>query len=417
MTALIQHALIGIGGFGRQHFRTLCDMERRVCLAAVCDPTLGRFPELSAELTGRGIRLYEDYCDMLERETDLTSVTIATPIPLHDRMARACLERGVFVYLEKPPVPTLGQLEELIRMDAKRRIAVAFQMVEADWSQQLKRWLADGRFGQLREIRVGVCWPRTSRYYNRAGWAGRMSVDGEPVFDGPATNALAHLIHNIMFFAGEGMDDFNCPLEVQGELYRARPIEGYDVACLRGRFASGCGFNAALTHASQNKFPFQIEVIGTTGWARVSEECEVLESSFGTMHCNMDTPTLVARGYAAFFDYVEGIRPRPSTLLADARGYSLATNAMLVSSGGIHSIERPWAECLESDDGDVYQVSGLDEAIAASLQSPLLFSEKGLPWAVKSRPVSTADVRNAGPLFQMAKKGSSKKREKCLTSQ
>ena len=85
-----------------------------------------------------------------------------------------------------------------------------------------------------------------------------MSHRGEPIFDGPATNAMADLIHNAMFLASEQPGDYAVPVEMTAELYRARPIESYDVACLRGSFASGVVFSAALTHATEEAWPYRL---------------------------------------------------------------------------------------------------------------------------------------------------------------
>ena len=274
MKSQIEYGLIGVGGFGVEHLAALRRLEQsgEIRLAAVCDPGIHRFSEVEADLKNRKVRVYLDSDEMLAQEDNLAAVTIAAPIPFHDRMVKACLARGVFVYLEKPPVPLLSQLDELIAADTDWKVAVGFQMIESDWSRQLKQWIASGELGDILEIRAAACWPRPDSYYQRAKWAGRMAIDGEPVFDGPATNALSHLIHNIMFLAASGPVEFDEPVEVQGELYRARPIESYDVACMRGNFSSGTRFFAALTHATEKPLPFQMEVVGTQGWARVQED-------------------------------------------------------------------------------------------------------------------------------------------------
>ena len=153
-------------------------------------------------------------------------------------MAMACIKRGIYVILEKLPVPLLSQFESLIAADVDRRVRVGFQMIGSQCIRSLKEILADHRLGELMEIRAGACWPRLDDYYSRADWAGRMTVAGRAVFDGPATNALAHLVHNVMFLGGDGFSDFAMPVEVEAELYRARPIKSYDTACLRGLFSS-----------------------------------------------------------------------------------------------------------------------------------------------------------------------------------
>ena len=131
--------------------------------------------------------------------------------------------------------------------------------------QRLKQLIIEGTIGEVRSIRAGGCWPRSDRYYQRTNWAGKLVLGGEPVFDGPATNGLAHLVHNIMFLAGSEAVGSAVPIEVEGELYRARPIESYDVACLRGKFACGIDFSLAVTHSTKEPLPFKIEVRGTRG--------------------------------------------------------------------------------------------------------------------------------------------------------
>ena len=166
--------------------------------------------------------------------------------------------------LEKPPVPLIQQLDALIEADTNNRVAVGFQMIASESVQRAKQLIVEGKLGDIQDIRAAACWSRTDSYYNRASWSGKMTLRSEPVFDGPATNALAHLIHNIMFLASPQRDGFDEPIEVQGELYRARPtIQSYDTACLRGRFESGTVFVAAFTHATEQQFPFVLEVHGS----------------------------------------------------------------------------------------------------------------------------------------------------------
>ena len=66
-----------------------------------------------------------------------------------------------------------------------------------------------------------------------------MSHRGEPILDGPATNTMAHLIHNAMFLASRPPGGYAVPVEIAAEFYRARPIESYDAACLAVGFLAG----------------------------------------------------------------------------------------------------------------------------------------------------------------------------------
>jgi predicted dehydrogenase len=384
MTQSIRFGLIGIGGIGAYHRASIEAQEAAgtAQLVAVADPWADRLVEQKQQLESRGVRWHLDYREMLAKEQELDAVVIATPIQFHHDMTMACIQRGLIVLLEKPPAPLIGQLESLIEADTAQAVSVGFQFIGSRCVQELKKLIVEGQLGTIREIRAAACWPRLDKYYTRASWAGRMTLGGAPIFDGPATNALAHLIHNIMFFAASERDEFAVPGEVQGELYRARPIESYDTACLRGRFTSGIDFSAAFTHATEAFVPFRIEARGSKGWARISNDGAKLESSVGVVcDCPQNTQELLNIQYAHFIDVIQGRRARYATRLADTRGYVSATNAMLLSSGGIHDVEPASIRRYEKDGSTGFEVAKLQEAIDENLASGRLFTEQGLPWA------------------------------------
>jgi predicted dehydrogenase len=390
MKTPVRFGLVGVGGVGAYHLATIDALAREGLaeVVAVADPTVEKLAAEKAQLEGRGVRWYLDYREMLNTETALDAVTIATPIPFHLEMAHACIARGLFTHLEKPPVPLIQQLESLIAADSKRRVAVGFQMIVLRNVQELKNLITAGKLGEIRDVRACGCWPRLDGYYNRASWSGKMRLRGEPVFDGPATNALAHLIHNIMFLASPQPDEFDAPAEVRGELYRARAIESYDTACLRGRFRSGVNFSAAFTHATEEQLLWKIAVHGSKGSALISNDGALLESDFGKTECPESTLELLNKNYRQFVGFVRGAEPRASSHLGDTRGYVLATNGALVSSGGIHSIGGEWIRSYKRGEDTGFDVAGLRDAVQKSLDTGSNFSELGLPWAVATQPVS-----------------------------
>ncbi len=382
---MTKFALFGIGGIGAYHLAAIERQEKagRAQLVAVADPTADRLPAQKAALESRGVRWHMDYRDLLREESQLDAVVIATPIPFHFEMAQACLERGVFVNLEKPPVPLLAQLRTLIAHDGSERVSVGFQMIGSRCVQALKDLICAGKIGEVREIFAGGCWPRLGNYYSRARWAGKMALDGRPILDGPATNALAHLIHDIMFLAAEGREDFAVPVEVAGELYRARPIESYDIACMRGRFSSGTKFSLAVTHATQQALPFQMEIRASNGWARLSNDGALLETSCGIEMSEPETTQqLLHHDYDHLLDVIEGRSERFRTRLRDTEGFVSATNGMFVSSGGIHEIDPAAIRCYAGEEGEGFDVAHLHEAVLETLRSGKLFSEQGFAWAV-----------------------------------
>jgi predicted dehydrogenase len=383
-TRTIRFGLIGVGGVGSVHRAAIHQFETAGAakLIAVADPHAGHLGTEKAALESNGVRWHLDYREMLRHEPDLDAVVIATPIPYHFEMAQACLERGIYVHMEKPPTPMLHQLESLIAQDPLDKVSVGFQLIGAQCLQSLKQMIADGALGELVSIRAGCCWPRTDRYYNRAGWAGRMVFENKPVFDGPATNAMAHVIHNIMYLAGESRHGFGLPIEVKGELYRARAIESYDTAFLGGTFPAGINFSVALTHATRQELLFKIMVQGTKGWARLSEDGARLESSVGiACERSQSTQELIDLNYANFLGVLNGDQKRFNSCLKDTRGYVAATNAMLVSSQGIHQIDPKHFTTYNHAEDRGLEVFGLREAVEETVRTGKSFGEQGLPWA------------------------------------
>ena len=278
------------------------------------------------------------------------------------------------MYLEKPPVPLIQQLEELIALDVRKRVAVGFQLVNSSAVQQLKLWRLQDALGQIENIRVCGCSPRSPDYYARTPWAGKMIFDGKAVFDGPATNALSHWLHNIMYLGAPRADEFDTPTTIQGELYRAKQIESYDTVCLRGRLESGVGFHYAVTHAAQESLPCCLEVIGSRGRAWAIENRASAENDSGLSATVALSADPLLKMWREFVLFARGKKPRATTNLEDARGYVLATNAALVSSDGIHRINS---------------TVNLVDLIKSSAKRDKLFLEVDVPWKQKSALIKT----------------------------
>ncbi len=397
MKHIIGIALIGAGGIGKRHLESIAKLEAEgsARLVAVVEPAIENLPDLEAEFRAAGVRIFRDYRDLLENGPDCDLIVIAAPIHLHFEMTKACLQKGVFTLLEKPPVPLLQQLDELIELDQRRLVNVGFQHNCCPHVLQLKRRLNSGEIGRIVEMRVTAGWPRGNRYYERAGWAGRMSVGGLPVFDGPATNGLSHAIQMLMFLGETRQASYAEPVEMVGEFYRARPMESYDLACLRGRFANGTQFTAALGHACRKERPWKLEIMGEYGslylWERdlpgvPKDPMNVVISAFEQNFLH---------SYREFLAYMRGERDEPVTSLSDTRGLIVSTNAALLSSGGIHDISETHTRRYQFADGSDagYEVLGIDELMDGVARSGLMFSELGAPWSAEARPVRATDLR------------------------
>jgi predicted dehydrogenase len=100
-------AVIGAGHMGRLHAQKL-ERLGGVELAAVVDRDASRAP-------------FSKYEDILER---INAAVIAVPTDQHHAIARACLERGIHVLIEKPMTATLAEADELISIALQKNLVL-----------------------------------------------------------------------------------------------------------------------------------------------------------------------------------------------------------------------------------------------------------------------------------------------------
>lgn len=388
-------ALIGVGGHGSHHMFVIRHLETlgKVKLTAVADPFVDSLPEEKARLDAAGVVWYQDYRDLLTKEKDLGGIVISTPIHLHESMLREALEQTqAAILLEKPAFPTVRQLKPFLKRNDLDRVRVGFQMIHWPDVQALKQLLCSGQMGAIRRITLSAGWPRLTSYYERAGWAGKMTHHGKPVFDGPATNALAHLLHNAMYFAGAGPTAFATPMSMTGEFYRSRAIDSYDFAWLQADLG-GIELNAALAHCVGEVTPFRMQIETGHGIVALQESPPTLVAppAFALSPTKTPSPAKLPM-YASWLDLDDA-----PTTLRDTLGHTALACGGLLSSDGIHAVPEPYV----SRDSTSEDVVGLTEYLRQFMDNPLSPSEHGFPWAQPSQPVenshaATLDLSDAG---------------------
>jgi predicted dehydrogenase len=388
-------ALVGAGGYGQTHLRLITELAQHglLRLDAVCDTVPERGGDRLAAAMAHGVRFYPALESLLEREPQIELVTIATPIPLHERMARVVLAAGRHLLLEKPPVPTLRQLRDLITLAAERgrHVAVGFGRIHAAATQEAKRRLVAGEIGRPLRAKGLCCWPRTAAYYARSPWAGRQCLDGEPVRDGPAMNATSHTLHLLLYLAGSQHEAFARPIQVRGEFYRAKPIEGDDTVCLRAQTDTGCGVSFWTTHACPPPQFDRLLVEGESGtltWTptglrleRIGQETEEI----------VLTPEPTGGHYRDLVAVLRGDADRVTVALEDTRSFLETYELALASSGGIHPVSD--ADRVRGGEGseENWVIHDIVSTAERAFAENRCFGDLALPWAVTTRWLSSND--------------------------
>ncbi len=264
---VIRFAVIGMAGYARAHLQAVEWLARRypVRLTAVVvqEQERSRFAAEIDTLQQHGVRLFADVAALLSRGQQPADVlTVATGIHQHAEISIAAMQAGLHVYCEKPAAATIAEVDRMqaVSEDTGRLCSIGFQYLYSPTIRALKQLICSGRAGSVRRVRILCGWPRSTDYYRRNAWAGRLRLGGRWVLDSPANNAMAHYLLNALWLAGSEPDRAAAPQQVQAALYRANAIESCDTCTLRIHTQNGAEIFAALAHTGEEIIGPEMEV-------------------------------------------------------------------------------------------------------------------------------------------------------------
>ena len=116
MDHVINVAVIGVGAFGRNHARVYHQLEKQgeaVRLIGVVDQDLARADAVAGEFGCRALGSIEQ---LLTTHSEVQAASVAVPTIHHLEVARALMQAGVDVLIEKPLAPSLAHADELVQL-------------------------------------------------------------------------------------------------------------------------------------------------------------------------------------------------------------------------------------------------------------------------------------------------------------
>lgn len=147
--------------------------------------------ELAAVSSQRGLTAgkalaFRNHEDLLARTPDLEAVAVCTPPQARHAIARAALEAGKHVMLEKPPTATLSELSDLKRLAGAKDLVLM-----TTWHSQYNRGVDEAKrlLKKKTVTRLFVEWKEDVRKWH-PGQAWIFQAGGFGVFD-PCINALS----------------------------------------------------------------------------------------------------------------------------------------------------------------------------------------------------------------------------------
>ena len=217
MAGEIRAAVIGAGYLGRFHAQKWATLPG--CrLVAIADPSDEARAAVGAELN---VAARSDWRTLIGA---VDAVSIATPTPLHHEIARACLDAGIHVLVEKPITTTVEEARDLIA--AAARSARVLQV------GHLERFNA-----AVQAIEGIVTRPRFIESHRLAPFRQR-GTDVSVVLD--------LMIHDIDLI----QSIVRAPLTAIDAIGSSVFSDDLDIANARLRFASGCVANVTASRVS-----------------------------------------------------------------------------------------------------------------------------------------------------------------------
>jgi predicted dehydrogenase len=260
---------IGLGAHAREHLTDVL-REGHTEVVAVCEPAPAAYAAAAQMFDQHGLtvppnepdwrRWVETYAPQLD------AAVIITPHVFHFEQARACLEAGLDLLLEKPMVMTADEATALIetRDRTGRLLVVAFQGSLSAQVREAARLIQSGELGPILNISA-VVWQNWSTL-TEGSWRQRPEQSG----GGFMFDTGAHMLNTVADLAGEDFAEVAAWMEDDG-----RPVDIR--AVVMGRLASGalvtmnaCGAAIPSCHSDIRVFTSKA-IIRTGIWGELLE--------------------------------------------------------------------------------------------------------------------------------------------------
>ena len=163
---MIKAAVIGLGNMGQHHAKAYARLDN-VALVAACDSKIERFNHIIKEAD---TKYYASFEEMLSTE-DIDVVSICVPTMAHFDVAKACMDAGLAVLVEKPIAETVEQAKALVAYAKEKECLLTVGHIERFNPAVLnvKKLLDDGGLGDIHSI---ICKrrPIPKRLKTRMSW-------------------------------------------------------------------------------------------------------------------------------------------------------------------------------------------------------------------------------------------------------
>lgn len=150
----INLGIIGCGDRGVGIMHVLARFPQEYKIIGVCDELAFRLEEATKNATNSDIKTYKDYNNLLNNSS-IDAVVIAVPLNMHFPIAKAAMEAGKHVYLEKTMTYNITQALELVNIASKKPkqvLQVGHQYRYTPLYNKVKEMITEGYLGKVTQI-------------------------------------------------------------------------------------------------------------------------------------------------------------------------------------------------------------------------------------------------------------------------
>ncbi|OLS40584.1 Gfo/Idh/MocA family protein [Bacillus sp. MRMR6] len=244
---MLKVAVIGLGTISHIHIPAI-KANQNAELVAVCDID----EALSNSVPGTNF--YSNYEVMLEKE-DLDCVHVCLPHYLHYPVTKACVEKGVHVFLEKPLGLNTEEGLALVKLEEEYRninIGVCLQNRNNESFEKLQEIISSGELGPIKGVKGLVAWFRSKEYYDLKPWRGKWKYAGGGVMINQALHTL-----DLMHLVGGEIESIRGSVDQLLDYN----IEVEDTASAHIQFKNGAKGLFFATNANADNSSVELEVL------------------------------------------------------------------------------------------------------------------------------------------------------------
>ncbi len=148
---MVKAGIIGCGGISNNKHMPAIKRMNDVEMVAFCDISIEKAKKAKVDFGNEESRVYEDYKELLEKETDIDVIYVLTPNRSHSEISIAAMKSGKHVMCEKPMAKTYEEAKLMVETakETGRVLTIGYQNRYREDSLYLNKACRAGELGDI----------------------------------------------------------------------------------------------------------------------------------------------------------------------------------------------------------------------------------------------------------------------------